>query len=155
MRHVPMRAVMAVAGLSVLAACADPTGPVVGDWRGQEPSRATIYQTRIEVILDGLPGAKAGTYHYQAESQGDDLGLGDRDLSWTDHWEMRPIAVGGVPMQAVHLAHLAGAHINDFILTPRGVLVPQPNLATPDLSADAYRVALVPVPRDSFGYGRP
>ena len=145
----------AVLALASLAACAGPTGPVVGDWRGEEPSRATIYQTRIEVILDGVPGAQSGTYHYVALNSGDDLGLGERHLAWTDRWQMRPVVVNGQTMQLVHLANLAGAHISDFILTPQGVLLPQPDLAHPDLSAQAYRVALVPVPRDSFGYGRP
>lgn len=147
----------AVLGVSLLslAGCVDATGPVVGDWRGHEPSAVTSYQTSIEVILDGSPGARSGTYHYDALNQGEDFEGGDRHLAWTDRWTMRPVTIGGQTMQAVHLDRLVGGRIGNYILTPQGSLVPQADPAHPDLSANAYRLALLPVPRDTFGYGRP
>ena len=138
-----------------MTACAGPTGPVVGDWRGQDSAQSLDQRIEVELILDGPPGAQGGTYHYISLKQATDTDVGNRRLDWTDQWRARPYAVDGRQMQLVHLDRLAGPRIDDFILTPDNILVPLPDPAHPDVSKAALRVALYPLPRTSFGYGRP
>ena len=139
----------------IVAGCADPTGPVVGDWRGYESTRVSYYFAQVELILDGAPGVTAGTYHYvrtSRENFGADAG---RFLSWTDHWTSRPFTTGGRTLTLVHLEHLPNAYLDDYVALPNGVLVPVANPARPDLSAAAMRYAMSPLPRTAYGYGRP
>ena len=138
-----------------IASCFGPVGPIVGDWRDEEPSRAVSLETNIEIILDGLPGATEGTYHYSSLITGEQIDFESREVRWSDRWHMRPITVDGQAMRLVHLDRLVGSNLRDFILTPQNILVPQVNPNRPDLSRNTYLVALYPVPRNTYGYGRP
>ncbi len=126
-----------------------------GDWRGRQTSQVLFYQTEIELILDGPANATTGTYQYVATNNAPLLGLNERRFEWSDRWELHPFVVDGRPMRVVHLSRLAGARTPDFILTPDDVMVPLPNPAHPDLSANALLSSLYPVPRGRHGYGRP
>ncbi len=145
----------AFACLLGVTACAGPIGPIIGDWRGQDITQSLDQRTEVEIILDGPPGARSGTYHYASLTQGAELDIGNRRLDWTDRWRAQPLAVDGRQMQIVHLDNLAGPHIDDFVLTPDNILVPLPDPLRPDLSGAAFHVALYPVSPTSFGYGRP
>ena len=140
----------------LLSGCDRPTGPVLGDWHGIESTLAVSYDARIEIILDGPPGATAGTYHYVRLLQIDDgIGPGPRYTSWTDRWTSRPVDVGGTTVPLIHLAHLPDAAIPDYLHLPNDLLLPVPNPARPDLSPHAFRYALQPEPRGTYGFGRP
>ena len=127
----------------------------MGVWRGQQSTRVVIYPEEVEIILDGAPGARTGIYHYSTTISGTWAEVDERHFEWSNQWEMRPIVIGGVPMRVVHLDRLAGAHTPDYILTPDDLLIPLPEPAHPNVSAAGRRVALYPVPRGSYGYGRP
>jgi hypothetical protein len=140
---------------AVLAGCAGPTGPVVGDWRGYENTRVSYYYDEVEIILDGSPGSTEGVYHYVRTSR-ENFGSGaGRFLRWTDHWTSRPIVNGGRTLTLVHLADLPNGYFEDYVALPDGVLVPVADPARPDLSAAAMRFAMSPLPRTAYGYGRP
>ncbi len=127
---------------------------MVGDWRGEDTAQSIGERLEIEVILDGPPGARSGTYHYVSLTQSALTDIGNRRLDWTDRWQMRTVVVNGQPMQFVHLENLVGPRIGDYVLTSNNVLVPQFDLRRIDLSPNALRVSLYPVPRGTFGYGR-
>ncbi len=145
----------AVVAVLALGACAFETGPVVGDWRGIDETISPSYYAHVEVILDGPPGATTGTYHYVRLVQSDVSTPDQHFENWSDRWTSRPISVGGQTLTLIHLDNLLEAHLADFILTRDDLLVPIANPSRPDLSRDALTYALSPVPRGSFGYGRP
>ena len=144
-----------LAGLLLLAACDLRTGPVVGDWTGIEETIAQSYYAHLEVILDGTPDATSGTYHYVRLLQIDAGTTGPQELRWTDQWTKRVVIVDGRTLTMIHLDNLPNTHIPDFVLTDADLLVPVSNPSRPDLSRNAFLWALRPVPRGSFGYGRP
>ncbi len=143
--------------LVVLAGCAGPTGPVVGDWRGFQPTISSFDNLSTELILDGEPDARAGTYHLVTRAM--EPGLVDDprwNVRWTDQWERRVVQdANGRSYTTIHLHRAPGAQVPDYILTANNLLVPLDNPQHPDLSANALRIALVPLPRSSWGYGRP
>ena len=145
----------AVAGLLALAACDLQTGPVVGDWTGIEETITSLFYARLEVILDGTPDATSGTYHYVRLLQQDADASGLGELRWTDRWTKRTVVADGRTLTIIHLERLPGPHIADFVLTSDGLLVPVIHPSHPDLSRQAFIWALRPIPRDSFGFGRP
>ena len=145
----------ALAGLLTLAACDLQTGPIVGDWTGIEETIAVSYYARIEVILDGPPGATSGTYHYVRLLQIDGGQSGPQELRWTDRWTEHTVVADGRTFSVIHLDRLPNPHIADFVRTADGLLVPVIHPAHPDLSRNAFIWALKPVPRGTFGYGRP
>lgn len=154
-----MRWTTGAALLVTVAGCAGPTGPVVGDWRGYPPSIDIGYSHQTELILDGTPDATSGTYHLVTLLQDPNFGAHsgeNQNLRWSDRWEKRMQRdAGGNSYVSIHLRHAPGAEPADYILTSRGLLVPLVQAAHPDLSPGALRYALAPLPRSSWGYGRP
>ncbi len=128
---------------------------MLGDWRGQEQSRAVAYQDQVELILDGAPDAQSGTYHLLVTTPGLDTGAPAHWLNWADTWTRGSIASGGRIFTWFHLAHVPDARTTDYLLTPNGALVPVVDPHKPDLSPDAMRLALLPLARTEYGYGRP
>ena len=143
--------------LLALSGCFAPTGPVVGDWRGEQPSINLSYSIDTELILDGPPGATSGTYHLISRVRDAEFGGHSLDnVRWTDQWERRTLQdASGRPYPTIHLTRAPGVQRSDYILTSNGLLVPLIETAHPDVSPAALRFALVPLPRTAFGYGRP
>lgn len=139
-----------------LAGCFQPVGPVVGDWRGYQPDISYYYQRSTELILDGPPDANSGTYHLVTRTNQPFFADRADNYRWTDRWEKRLLRTAdGRPYLTVHLFHAPGAQDPDYIWTTDGLLVPLIDPTHPDLSPAALRVALRPLPRTAFGYGRP
>ncbi len=150
-----MRHLYLAAGL-MLGGCVQATGPVLGDWRGAEPSIEGYYTRVTELILDGTADAPSGTYHLV--SQTPQLGTSDdvRNIDWSDRWVRRVLRTGaGAPYTVFHLDHSPGGHLPDYILLGNGDLLPAIDPRRPDLSPAGLRVAMVPLPRTAWGYGRP
>ena len=146
---------LVAAATLLLAGCDLNPGPIVGDWRGLDSTFSTVYYAHVEIILDGPPGSVSGRYHYVRLSQ---LGYEEPDgrfTEWTGTWEQRPFAVDGRPTSLIHLDKLEGPFLRDYLLLPDGRLQPIADLRRPDLSRAAQFYALSPVPRGTFGYGRP
>ena len=152
-----MRMLAGAAALLAASGCAGPTGPVVGDWRGAQPSIDIAYSIDTELILDGTPDATSGTYHLVSRVRDPNFGSENQDdVRWTDHWEKRTLRdATGRPYPTIHLNRAPGVQRPDYILTSNGLLVPLIEAAHPDVSPAALRFALVPLPRTAFGYGRP
>jgi len=143
--------------LSATAACQDPTGPVLGDWRGNQPALNSFYQRTTELILDGTPAATTGTYHLIRLTQDPTFGAGSgRFLRWADRWTRETVRdTQGAPHDGFRLRNAPGAEPSLYVLTADQLLVPVYNEQHPDLSPAARRIALYPLPRTSWGYGRP
>jgi hypothetical protein len=150
-----------LAGLAVLAlplaGCFQPTGPIVGDWRGSQQADDPFNYKMTELILDGTPGAMSGQYHLitRLQNQNPQSAREETPL-WSDRWEKRIVrTASGVPYTMIHLDHSPGDQLPDYATTDRNLLVPVADPLHPDLSPAAMRTALYPVPKDAFGYGRP
>jgi len=143
--------------LIALAGCAGPTGPVVGDWRGYQLGLTGLNNLYTQLILDGEPDAQSGTYHLVTKAM--EPGLTDDprwNVRWTDHWERRTLQVAQAQTYiSIHLFNAPNAETPDYLLTSNGSLLPVPNTKHPDLSPEAMKTALVPLPRTSWGFGRP
>jgi hypothetical protein len=153
-----MRGIAVVGLLALLAGCATgPTGPVVGDWRGSQPSIVQWYRTVTELILDGSPGAMSGTYHLVINTPGlATLSGASSFRRWSDRWEVRMLKdANGQPYEVVHLFNVPGTQRPDYALTKDNLLIPIYNEAHPDFSEAGRRIALYPLPRTAYGYGRP
>lgn len=143
--------------LILLAGCAGPTGPVIGDWSGYQMGLDGFANLSTQLILDGEPDAQSGIYHLITRSMEpgsiDDPRL---NVRWTDHWERRVLQDAQARTYvAIHLYNAPNAETPDYILTANGLLMPVPNTRHPDLSPEALKIALVPAPRSAWGYGRP
>lgn len=149
-----MKRIFPAMALLGLAACVDDAGPVLGDWRGTEPARAIGFADRVELILDGAAGATSGTYHLVVDRPSTQLGVDEGRLDWSDHWSSHPVRSGGATYTLIHLANVPGARNDDYALMADGTLVPVIDPGHPDFSANALRLALRPLPRTAFGYGR-
>lgn len=148
---------LAGTALLALAGCTGTTGPVVGDWRGVQPSLDAFYSVNTELILDGTPDAVGGTYHLVSVVMDPNIGGQDQqNVRWTDRWEKRVRQdAAGRAYPTIHLHNAPGTQPSDYILTANNLLVPLVNAARPDVSGNALRYALVPLPRNTYGYGRP
>jgi hypothetical protein len=130
---------------------------VLGDWRGSQPSLDPYHSRTVELILDGTPDSVSGTYHLLTLVMTPDLGGQDnQNLRWTDRWEKRVLTDGtGARIITIHLHHAPDTQLSDYLLSSNGLLVPLIHPEHPDLSPEAMRIALVPLPRTAWGYGRP
>ena len=137
----------------VMAACAGPTGPVFGDWRGMDTTGMSFDLPEIELVLDGPAEATAGDYHLARQTH--ELFRSSPPFpAWDGAWTSRLVMVAGRRLRLVHLERMAYGHVADYVLLEDGRLAPVADPSRPDLSG-AARYALAPVKRGSFGYGRP
>ncbi|MCQ8239822.1 hypothetical protein [Rhizosaccharibacter radicis] len=143
--------------LSLAAAgCArEPTGPIVGDWRGSQPSIVIWYRTVTELVLKGPPTAMSGTYELANITPGLLAGSGGGYRRWSDRWEVRMLRdADNKPYEVIHLFNAPGIQRPDYALTTDGLLIPVDDVRHPDFSAAARQIALYPLPRTAHGYGR-
>ncbi len=144
-----------VGALLALQGCIGPQGPIFGDWRGTEQSRDVALVAQVELILDGVPDATSGTYHYVYTPPDTNSQANDGYFRWAGQWDKTALNVEGQSLSLIHLRQGPPGRLADYILLANGSLVPVANPASPDLSRYARGQALRPVPRDTFGYGRP
>ena len=151
----PMRQLGAVLCLSsMIAGCAGPTGPVLGDWRGRQPTGEGINPSFVDVILYGSPGATQGRYDFKATVTDPILvSGGNHTVEWGDRWTILPGPVAGAP-PVLHLHDLPNSQISTYALMSNGVLIPADRGHLPDTSPGSLRYGLAPVPRDSRSFGR-
>ncbi len=152
MRHiqvppVAVRLTKMFALLAALAACAGPTGPVVGDWRGEVPAGAT--EQVVELVLDGPADAVSGRYQVAITTE-TTIGGGAGTERWGGIWQ-REQAADGRPV--FHLLDDLAGSIDRYELGADKMLHPMGIGNREDSSPTAGLYALYPVP-PGFGYGR-
>ena len=143
-----------LAALLGLSGCAGYSGPVFGDWRGNQPMSLALYPTYVDLVLYGAPGATQGMYDFQAMLTDPTLtSTGDRTVTWGDRWTLaRTPQSGSVPVLTLH--NLPGAQISRYALLPNGLLVPLTKAGAPDVTRYSLSYALRPVPRTDRRFGR-
>ncbi len=143
------------AGVLSLGGCVAASGPVIGDWRGADQSIEGYYARVTELIIDGAPDATSGTYHLVSQVPGSGITDDRRSINWSDRWEKRVLRDrSGAPYTVYHLDRAPGGHVPDYILLSTGALLPAIDPAHPDLSTRSLRLAMAPLPRTAWGYGR-
>lgn len=150
----PLRFAAAACLLSVMAGCAGPSGPVLGDWRGRQPTGDGINPSFVDIILYGRPGDTQGRYDFKATVTDPILvNGGNHTLEWGDRWTLTGGPVPGAP-QVLHLHDLPNTQISTYALMSNGILIPTTAARVPDTSPGSLRYGLAPVPRDSRSFGR-
>ena len=139
---------LGLAGCQTVAA-----GPVLGDWRGRQPTGDGLYPSYVDLVLHGAPGATAGDYDFQANLMAPTLtNMGERNVTWGDRWTLAPAAPGALPVLELH--DLPSSQIARYALLPNGLLVPLTRSGQPDTSRYSLHYALQPVPRNDRSFGR-
>jgi hypothetical protein len=131
-----------------LAACAGPTGPVIGDWRREVPQSAT--EQLVELVLDGTPDAPSGRYHVTMTTESGGVGRSS-GTQWQDGDWHREQAQDG--RQVFHLLNDLPGSIDRYELGADDALYPMGKGNYPDTSPMARLYTLLPVPHGG-GYGR-
>jgi hypothetical protein len=135
-----------------IAGCAHPTGPIFGDWRGEQPSRITDFTKTVELVLEGPAGAQSGRYRIATTFHNPDPISGHGTRRWSDIWTSEQRTVGGRPQMIIHLHNTLPGDIDSYALAPDGslrVLYPSGQV---DDTPGGRRYVLSPV-RPGPGYG--
>ena len=137
-----------------LAACATATGPVFGDWRGDQPGRITGNPRTVELVLDGPPGATSGDYHLATtEHDADPLAGGQGTRRWGDRWTSEQRMMDGRMQTIIALHNALPGDISRYSLLPDGALHALDPSGQVDQSPAGRLYVLSPV-APGPGYGR-
>ncbi len=135
-----------------LAGCADPGGPVFGNWQGRQPIGGVLNPYFVNLVLHGAPGATEGEYDFKVLITDPTLsGVGNHTVIWGDRWTLTR---AGASPPVLQLHHLPDGQISSYALMADGILLPSTRSGAPDLSPASLHDALRPVARDSWSYGR-
>jgi hypothetical protein len=105
-----------------IAGCGHPSGPIFGDWRGDQPTRVTGFTQTVELVLEGPPGAQSGSYRI-ATTVHDPQPCGEHGTRrWSDIWTSEPRVANGHLQTNIHLHNTLPGEINTYELTPDGSL---------------------------------
>jgi hypothetical protein len=139
--------------LGAVAGCAQPAGPVFGDWRGTQPSGAAEFSKSVELVLNGPSNARSGTYQIATTDYNSGLVGGNDTRRWGGSWTSEQRVVDGQTQTIIHLHNILPGAISTYELASDGSLhVVDPN-GQVDGSPDAKLFVLSPVPRGPR-YGR-
>jgi hypothetical protein len=141
--------------LGTMAGCAQPTGPIFGDWRGTQPSGAAQYPKSVELVLDGLPDAQSGRYNIATTEYNPGALSGNGGTRrWGDVWTSEQRVVDGRKQTIIHLHNTLPGDLSTYELGADGALhVVDPN-GQVDRTPAARLYILSPVqPGPRYGRG--
>lgn len=105
-----------------LAGCAQPTGPVFGEWQGQPPGRARNNSKLVDLVLEGAPDAQSGTYRISSTEQDSSVFNGHGTRRWGGTWTRSSREVEGRPLTIIMLHDHLPDDIGDYYLAADGKL---------------------------------
>lgn len=133
------------AAVCLLAACTQPTGPVLGEWEGRQPGRGPSFPKLVDLVLDGTPDAQSGTYHIATTQMDPDVVTGNGEQRWTGTWVRSERTANGQPVKVIMLKDHLPDDIGAYALEADGALhILDPN-GLPDTTRAGQLYTLRPV----------
>ncbi len=127
-----------------LAGCAQPSGPVFGEWQGHTPGRNVNFGKDVDLVLDGAAGAQSGDYRLTT-TEVDPFAPSGADRQWGGTWERSQRVFNGRPLTIIILKDPLPEDIGRYELASDGTLhALNPDL-TPNMTKDGNLYTLSPV----------
>ncbi len=132
-------------GASTLAGCTQPSGPELGEWRGQAPGGSLYSPKTVDVTLSGPPGATSGSYYFTSQENDPTLLSDHGERQWGGHWVKADRVVSGQMVTTITLQRLISGEIDVYALEPNGTLRPVDRNGLPDMTPAGSLYVLSPV----------
>ncbi len=119
---IDMRQIMA-AGLALgMAGCAQANGPVLGEWRGDQPGRSSNSPKSVDLVLNGTPDAQSGHYYITSTQENPNLLSNNGTREWGGTWTSTPRAVDGQTVKIIILHDHLPDDVGGYALAADGRL---------------------------------
>ena len=105
-----------------LAGCAQPTGPVFGEWQGETPGRNSGFYKSVDLELDGTPDAQSGAYRIGSTEHDPTVFSNNGTRRWGGTWTRSSRQVDGRTLTIITLHDHLPDDIGDYILASDGRL---------------------------------
>ncbi|GAN54003.1 hypothetical protein [Tanticharoenia sakaeratensis] len=144
-------------GATFLAGCADPTGPVFGDWYGYQSLPVPGGTKATELVLDGLPNAVSGGYRMHTQQYWPGPMMFNRSDYGGGRWVVR-MTCRSPSWQEIDLIE-GPFDGRRYVMLPNRMLIPAAidgagHVTGPDLTAFGLAQRLAARKPGTFGYGR-
>ena len=131
--------------LAALAGCAQPPGPVFGEWRSQTTAFNARSQKTVDLTLYGAPGARTGSYHITSTLNDPSVFEGHGTSQWSGTWTSSRLAAGEGGGTAIKLLDHLPDDVGGYALMSDGRLhILDPN-GLPDITPAGAHYTLSPV----------
>ena len=122
-----------------LAGCAQPAGPVFGEWQGEPPGRTRNATKTVDLVLDGAPGAQSGAYRIATTEHDPSVFIGHGTRRWGGTWTRSTRMINGQSATVITLHDHLPDDIGEYYLAPDGRLhALDPDGKVDSGSIDAY-----------------
>ena len=111
-----------LSGASLLAGCAQPQGPILGEWQGEPPGSSSDSYVAVDLVLYGGPGATSGRYTIKTTLQNPNQFNSHGTNEWGGSWTSKPGVVDGKPAQFITLHEHLPDQIGGYALASDGKL---------------------------------
>ena len=119
-RHLPASGLAAL--LLVLVGCSQPTGPVFGEWQGNQPGSSADASTAVDLVLEGGPAAQSGQYHITTTMQDPNQLSNNGTQQWGGRWSSEQRETGDHTIMVVTLHDHLASQIGTYALEADGKL---------------------------------
>jgi hypothetical protein len=111
-----------LAGTWLLAGCAQPDGPVLGEWQADTPGRNPDSTSGVDLVLYGGPGATSGRYNIKTTAQNPNQFSNHGTEEWGGNWTSTQGVVNGQPAKFITLHDHLPDQIGGYALASDGRL---------------------------------
>ncbi len=109
-------------GVSAIAGCAQPQGPVLGEWQGEPPGRDSSSTVAVDLVLYGGPGAASGRYYIKSTMQNPNQFSNHGTQEWGGNWTSTQGLVDGQAAKFITLNDHLADQIGGYALAADGRL---------------------------------
>ena len=128
-----------------IAGCAQPTGPVFGEWQGQPPGRTRDESKSVDLVLEGAADAQSGKYRIATTENDPSTFNNHGTRRWGGTWTRSKRTVGGRELTVITLHDHLPDDIGEYELAPDGRLHALDPNGRVDTSRDGALYTLSPV----------
>ena len=128
-----------------VAGCAQPTGPVFGEWQGEPPGRSVNVRMAVDLVLDGTPDAQSGAYRIATTEHDPSVFNNHGTRRWGGTWTRSTRMVDGRELTVITLHDHLPDDIGDYYLASDGRLHALDPNGKIDTSPDDALYTLSPV----------
>ena len=128
-----------------LAGCAGPSGPILGEWMGNQPGGNPDTPDQVDLVLIGGPDATSGRYHITTTVQNPNQFSNNGTQEWGGPWTSVQRDVQGQPVKFITLHDHLSSELGGYALEPDGKLHALDPNGSIDTSRDGALYTLSPV----------